>query len=275
MNLETCMNRGQVMNSVFIRTLHDKRWFILGWFIGFSVLAALMVAFYPSMHQEGTIDQLVATMPEAFKGLVGNLSDLAQFDTYLASQLFDIRVSLLAGIMAIVLALGLSVGEEEKGQLRTLLSLPISRVSLLFQKWLAMTTIIFVTLLGIVAAVYVLQGTVDASIAFDTMAKLFFMTWLVLVSIATVAFAAAMATGKRSVAMLVGVLVMAGSFIISTFGLSVDWLANYEWLSLFHYFPASEVARQGIEAKNVVVLGSVTAVSLVVALITFRQRDVN
>lgn len=263
------------MNSVFVKTLRDKRWFIGGWFIGFSVLAALMVAFYPSMHQEGTIDQLVATMPEAFKGLVGNLADLGQFDTYLASQLFDIRVSLLAGIMAIVLALSVTVGEEEKGQLRTLLSLPISRVSLLLQKWLAMVTIIFITLLGIVVTVYVLQGTVDASIAFGTMARLFFMTWLVLTAIATVAFAAALITGKRAVAMLVGVLVMAGSFIISTFGLSVDWLADYEWLSLFHYFPASEVVRDGIASNNVIVLGSVTAVSLIAALAAFRRRDVN
>lgn len=263
------------MNSVYVKTLRDKRWFIFGWFIGFSLLAALMVAFYPSMRQEGTIDQLVNTMPEAFRGLVGNLADLSSFDTYLASQLFDIRVSLLAGIMAIVLALSLSVGEEEKGQLRTLLSLPVSRVSLLLQKWAAMVTIIFATLLGIVVAVYVLQGTVDASIALSVMAKLFFMTWLVLTAVATVAFAAAMITGKRAVAMLVGVFVMAGSFIISTFGLSVDWLASYEWLSLFHYFPASDVVRDGIAAKNVVVLGGVTFASLIAALVAFRHRDVN
>lgn len=263
------------MNSVYIKTLRDKRAFIIGWFIGFSALAALMVAFYPSMHQEGTIDQLVATMPDAFKGLVGNLADLQQFDTYLASQLFDIRVSLLAGIMAIVLALGLTVGEEEKGQLRTVLSLPISRVSLLLQKWLAMASIMFITLLGLVVAVYALQATVDASIALATMARLFFMTWLVLLTVATVAFAAAMITGKRSIAMLVGVIVMAGSFIVSTFGTSVDWLKDYEWLSLFHYFPASEVVRDGIEMNNVIVLASITITLLLVALLTFRYRDVN
>lgn len=263
------------MHSVFMKTLRDKRGFMIGWFVGFAALSALMVAFYPSMHQEGTIDQLVNTMPDAFKGLVGNLADLQQFDTYLASQLFDIRVSLLAGIMAIVLALGLSVAEEEKGQLRTLLALPVSRMSLLLQKWLAMAAIIFVTLLGLVVSIYALQATVDASIAFDVMVRLFVMTWLVLTAVATVAFAAAMATGKRSVAMLVGVLVMAGSFIISTFGLSVDWLSNYEWLSLFHYFPASEVVREGIEAGNVIVLAGVTLISLIVALIAFRGRDLN
>lgn len=263
------------MNSVFIKTLRDKRWFILGWFIGFAFLAMLLVVFYPSMRQEGAMDQLMATMPEALKGVIGDIVDLTRFDTYLATQLFDIRASLIAGIMAIILALGISVAEEEKGQMRTLLSLPIGRTTLLLQKWLAMAVILFATLFGIVITVFALQGTVDASIGIDVLGRLFLMTWLVMLTIATITFAVAMATGKRALAMLVGIIVMAGSFIVSTFGMSVDWLADVEWLSLFHYFPASEVARSGVELQNVLVLGGVTLVALVVAYIWFRRRDVN
>lgn len=263
------------MNSVFAKTLQAKRGFIIGWFIGFSVLSALMVAFYPSMHQDGTIDQLVSTMPAAFKGLIGNLADLKQFDTYLAAQLFDIRLSLLGGIMVTILALGITVGEEEKGQLRTLLGMPISRTKLLLQKWFAMVAIIFVTLLGIVIATYALQATVNASMPLAVMRDLFLMTWLVLGTIATVTFAVAMATGKRAIAMLIGIVVMAGSFIVSTFGLSVDWLKDYEWLSVFHYFPASDVARSGIDSNNVIVLASIALITLLVALVAFNRRDVN
>lgn len=263
------------MNSVFMKTLRDKRWFMLGWFIGFAFLAMLLVVFYPSMRQEGAMDQLMTTMPEALKGMMGNLADLTRFDTYLASQLFDIRASLLAGVMAIVLALGLSANEEEKGQMRTLLALPIGRTSLLLQKWLAMAVILFVTLSGIAITVLALQATVDANIGIDVLMRLFFMTWLVMLAIATVTFAMAMATGKRAFAMLVGIVVMAGSFIVSTFGMSVDWLANGEWLSLFHYFPAAEVARSGIELKNVAVLSGIILVMLIAAYLLFRKRDVN
>lgn len=258
-----------------MKTLRDKRWFMLGWFVGFAFLAMLLVVFYPSMRQEGAMDQLMATMPEALKGVMGNLADLTRFDTYLASQLFDIRASLLAGVMAIILALGLSATEEERGQMRTLLALPIGRTSLLLQKWLAMAVILFVTLSGIVITVLALQATVDASIGIDVLMRLFFMTWLVMLAIATVTFAIAMATGKRAFAMLVGIVVMAGSFIVSTFGMSVDWLADREWLSLFHYFPAAEVARNGIELKNVAVLSGVVLVMLIAAYLLFRRRDVS
>lgn len=98
--------------------------------IGFAALAALMVTFYPAMHQDGSLDQLVKTMPPAFQGLVGDLSNLQQFSTYLASQLFDIRVTIIGSVMVIILALGLTAAEEEAGQTRTLLSLPISRTKL-------------------------------------------------------------------------------------------------------------------------------------------------
>lgn len=248
---------------------------MLGWFLGFAVLSAIMVVFFPSMSQAGTLDQMMATMPEELKGTLGNLADLTQFDTYLASQLFDIRASILAGVMVIILALGITVSEEEKGQLRTLLALPIGRTSLLLQKWAAMAVIVAVTLLGLVLPILLLQSAVDASIALSTMAKLYVMTWLALMAIASVTFAAAIATGKRTIALLVGIVIMVGSFVISTFGASVDWLQNVDWLSLFHYFPAAEVVRSGIELKNVAVLGGVTVVPLVVAFLAFRTRDVN
>lgn len=177
---------------------------MLGWFLGFAVLSAIMIVFFPSMSQAGTLDQMMATMPEELKGTIGNLADLTQFDTYLASQLFDIRASILAGVMVIILALSVSASEEEKGQLRTLLALPIGRTSLLFQKWAAMAVIVAVTLLGLVIPVFVLQSAVDASIALGTMAQLYAMTWLALMAIASITYAAAMASGKRTIALLIG-----------------------------------------------------------------------
>lgn len=33
------------MNSVLLKTLYDRRWFMLGWTLGFVGFAALMVSF--------------------------------------------------------------------------------------------------------------------------------------------------------------------------------------------------------------------------------------
>ncbi len=264
-----------MIRSIYGKTLYDKRFFILGWTIGLAAIAALLVSFYPAMHQDDALGGLVQNMPAAFKGLIGSLADLSRFDTYIASQLFDIRLPLIAGIMAIILGIGLSVADEEKGELRTILSLPIGRTKLLIERWLAMVTILAVTLLGLLAGVYGVVPFIDgATIDMEIMARLVAMTGLMMVAFGTIPFAIGMISGKRAAAMAASVLVIIGSFLLSTFGQAVDWLGNYEKLSLLHYFPAVDIVKDGIDGKDAVVLGGITLVLLVVAIVVFRRRDV-
>jgi len=263
-----------MMRSIYFKTLYDKRFFILGWFLGFVALAALMTSFFPAMRTTG-LDELVKNLPPAFKGLVGDLALLEHFDTYLASQLFDIRVPLIAGIMAIILGLGLSISEEESGELRTFTALPISRTSLLVQKWLAMVTIITITAAGFVVGTFAVMPFIeDASIGTDNFLRLIAMTLLIMIAYGTIPFALAFAFGRRSLATFVAIFVIIGGFIISTFAAAVDWLKDYEKFSLLHYFPATDIVTDGIAAQDVIVLGGTTLILLIVAIILFRRRDI-
>jgi ABC-2 type transport system permease protein len=265
-----------MMRSMYLKTLYDKRFFVLGWTLGFAAIAALLASFYPAMHQDGAIDSLLKNMPPAFKGLIGNLGDLSQFDTYIASQLFDIRVPLIAGIMAIILGLGLSVSDEEKGELRTVLSLPLSRTKLFIQKWSAMVSIMAVIVAGMVAGIYAVLPfiTISAEISAENVVRLAGMTLLVMVTFGTIPFAIGFATGKRAVAAGMSIITIIGSFILSTFGQAVEWLADYEKLSLLHYFPAVDIVKNGIDYVDVIVFVVVTILFGVIALLAFRRRDI-
>lgn len=263
-----------MMRSIYLKTLYDKRSFIVGWTIGFTALAALMTSFFPAMRTTG-LDELVKNLPPAFKGLIGDLSLLQNFDTYLASQLFDIRVPLIAGIMAIILGLGLSVAEEESGELRTLTALKIGRVSLLIQKWLAMVTIIAVTAIGFLAGTYLVIPLIDdASIGLDELLRLIAMTLLVMVTYGTIPFAVGLASGRRAAATFVAIFVIIGGFILASFGQAVDWLADYEKFSLLYYFPANDIVKGNIALGDVAVLGGITITLLIIAIIAFRRRDI-
>jgi len=265
-----------MMHSVFTKTLYEKRWFIVGWTFGFTALAALMASFYPAMHQDGAIDALVQNMPKAFEGLIGDLANLRDFPAYMASQLFDIRLPLIAGIMAIILGQGLSTAEEESGELRTITSLPISRTRVLIEKWLAMCTITLITTIGLVVGTYaVLPFLDDANLQIGSFMRLVAFTWLLMVTYGTITFAAGMVLGKKSVATFVGTFVIIGSFILTTFGQVVDWLADWEKLSLLYYFPAVDVMKNGVDWTNVLVLGIISIVCLSAAIIVFRRRDIS
>lgn len=263
-----------MMKNIYTRTLHDKRWFALGWMISFFALSALMVAFFPSMKQQGSLDQFVMSLPPAFQGFVGDLANLKSFAPYLASQLFDIRMQIIGGIMAVVLAISLTAGEESTGQFRSILSLPVSRVKLLLHKWLAMITIIG----GIIAAsalgVFVTQFTIGESIQLDVLLRLEIMSWLLLVALASIPFAVGIGSGNKALATLIGTLTVAASFIVTTFAQGVDWLKDYEAWSIFYYFPAVSVVKDGIDLRDVVTLCLIMLVPLVIAWFLFRRRDI-
>ncbi len=261
--------------SVFSKTLYDRRWFVLGWTIAFAALTALLVSFYPAMQVSG-LDELVRNMPPAFKGLIGDLGLLSSFDTYIASQLFDIRLPLIGGIMAIILGLGLSSSEEETGELRTIAALPISRTKIVLEKWLAIVVVTLAMVLAIVAGMYVTMPFVDgATMPLQELGWLLLTSWLLMITFGTIPFAAGMMAGKRAVAMAVGVLVVIGSFILSTFGQAVDWLADYEQLSLLSYFPATDIVQDGINWPDMLLLGSLTSILLIAAILVFRRRDIS
>ncbi|MEO5690685.1 MAG: ABC transporter permease subunit [Candidatus Saccharimonadales bacterium] len=263
-----------MMRSLYLKTLYDKRWFCLGWFIGFGFLAFLMSIFYPAMNQEGALDALVTQMPPALQGMVGDLANLREFSTYLASQLFDIRVGILGGVMVIILGLGLTVAEEEKGELRTLAALPISRSRIVLHKFLAMISIIAITLLGMIPGIMLGQFLIDETLPLDVLARLLAMNWLLLLALGSIVFATGLATGKRSLTMTISIIVVAGGFILSTFSQAVEWLQPFEVISLLHYFPSVEIAKTSIAISDSFVLAAVTLVAYAIAVVFLRIRDI-
>lgn len=261
------------MFNLVMKTLRDKRFFILGWSLGLLFLGFAMTTFFPSFSG-GQIDGLLETLPPALQGLVGNLQDWRELPGYLGSQIFDIRLPIFVSILSILLAVSLTVGEEDKGQLRTLIALPISRRKIVFAKWLAMMTICFVAALATVIGVEIGLLVINESVDQMVLVRLGLFTWLLVASLATIIFAIGLSTGKRALTTAVAIILTIGSFLLSTFAQAVDWLEKYEPLSFFHYFPAVDIANGTVEWGNVAFYAVCLIVALLATLIFFPRRDV-
>lgn len=262
------------MNNVFTKTLFDKRGFIIGWTLGFMFISYLMMIFYPAF-QNNALDELAKNMPPALKGLLGDLALLKDINTYMGSELFEIRIPMLTSIMAIVLGLSLSVAEEEKGQLRTLATLPISRTSIFIQKYAAIVVILCCISVGIIIGVYLGSLQIDLYPELENVLKLAAMTWLLMITITSIVFCFGIGLGRRAIAMGFGTVIAVGSFLLTMFSKSVDWLQEYEKVSLLHYFPAVDIVQNGIKLDDVIVFVGTISIFLIISLLFFRQRDIN
>jgi ABC-2 type transport system permease protein len=264
------------MFNLFRKTLYDKRAFIIGWAIGMAFFAFVMMIFFPAFKDSG-LEQLLVNLPpelKSLKGLIGDIGALSTPSGYLAGQFFDIRMPMFLSVFSVILAIGLSVKDEEAGYIRTLLALPLSRTRLLFGKLFAIVVIclsaVIASAIGLILGAVVVNVSLDMTVLFN----LSLVTLILLVCMTTLSYCIGIATGKRAVTMLAGVLISTASFLLTTFAKSVDWLQPFEKFSLFHYFPAADIVKNGISIIDVSVYAAITVVAIVAALIMFRSRDV-
>jgi len=261
------------MFNVLAKTLRDKRFFILGWSFGLAFLGFAMVSFFPSFGGD-QITGFLEAMPAALQGMIGDMQDWKDLPSYIGSQIFDIRLSIIITIMAIILAIGLTVGEEDKRQLQTLTALPISRTKIAFAKWLAVVLIsgfaVLATALGAEVGLLVINESLDQMV----LVRLVLSTWLMVSALVTVILALGLATGKRAITTVAALIITVGSFLLTTFSQSVDWLEKFSPASFFHYFPAAEIARGTVRWEDAVVYAGLIVLSLVVTFIVFPRRDI-
>jgi ABC-type transport system involved in multi-copper enzyme maturation permease subunit len=261
-----------MMRSVFLRTLFDKRWFMIGWSAAIGGMAILMVAMFPSLSK-GMAD-IAASMPPQLRGLVGDIASFTQLDSFITSQLYDIRIPLFLMIMATVLAIGQSVSLEEKGVLRTVLSGKTSRASWFMHTWFA-AVILFAVALAVTTGMTLLAVKgINDSIDIYVLLKLALMSLSFAVTVFTIVFAVGVATGSRTITLAVGVGMIVTSFILQA-GKAVDWLEPFQTVSMLNYYDASDLLRSGLNYTHQMILMSLLLIFLLVGLLFFRRRDVS
>lgn len=261
------------MNNLIKKIIWDKRFFILGWVLGLILLSYSVAIVFP-VFNDSALDELTKEIPAAMQGFVGELDNLKQIDTYLATQVYAVNLPIFLSVLAILLAAGLTVSEEEKGRLRTLIALPLSRRKIIFGSWLAIVLVGLTASIATTLGVYIGVWQINESLGTNAMIGLTLMTWLLTVAIATVIFAVGLASGSRAATLVIGVVVIAGSYLLTTFAQGVEWLQRYDWLSILHYFPATDIVKGTMDISNVLVYSGLIIVSLVVTLLIFPHRDI-
>lgn len=263
-----------MMHSLVTRTLYEKRWFIAGWSLVFAVMTTLVLMFYPSFSQGPAIDELIKTMPPQLRGLIGDSAQYKSIEGFITTQIYDIRMPLLIMIMGLVLSTGLTIREEENGELRTLSAVAIGRTRLLLDKWIAGSLIVIVLNLVAALGTYVGVLSLGENMPHELIWRLMAQSCLFGIVAFTIPFSIGIATGRRAPTMFIGLLVTIGSFLLTTFAKAVDWLKDWEVISLVHYYDTATLRDGHFNQGDVWILATIALVMLIVAILSFRRRDI-
>src|ERR1700675_2696400 len=143
------------MAGLLTKTLRDQKRPVIGWGTGLAAMAAMYVSFYPTIRNSAaSLDKYLQSLPDAVKQLLGDQA-FSSPAGYLRSEVFSILGPILFLVFVIGSGARAIAGEEEAGTLDLLLSTPISRRQVVFDKAVALlaasaglTLILCVTILA-------------------------------------------------------------------------------------------------------------------------------
>lgn len=262
-----------MFNSIYLKTLYNLRWQMLGWGAAVGFVAFITMAAYNSFDQEG-IDNIVNSVPDSLKALVGSVDDFKTIPGYIGQQIFGPNGYILAIAGAILIALSVSANEEDDKRLQTLITMPVTRSSIFCQKWLAVLTGMLVLTAALVASTYLGLLVAGHSADFARMMQSALAFFLMNGAFATIAFSVAMFIGKKGVSIAIAAGYTALSFVITSLAASVDSLKQVDKFSVLHYYNNPQIMSSGLNSSHLIILASIIVIVATISWIRFRQRSI-
>ena len=264
-----------MLGNVFLKSLRDQFLATVWWGLGLGLLAAVMIAFYPSIRGNDDFNTLLESYPENLMALFGmtELTDITSAAGFLNAELFGLMAPLIFVIHGIVAGSGAIAGEEGRGTLEILLTEPISRGRLVVQKFAAMITVS--AALAVVLWIVLFTGAlaIDMDVSAVGLAAITFSVMLLGVAFGALAFAAGCFTGSRSTSAAMVAAVAVATYLMNAAGGIVSYMQAAKWLSPFFYYNDSDPLVNGLSPVHTAVLLSAAAVLFGAAYFGMGRRD--
>ncbi len=264
-----------LLGSVGLKALRDLRRSLVAWSVGLAAYVAMLASVWPTIRDNRELKRLIESYPEALKsffGFGGGL-DFGTAAGYMGGELFSFMAPLLLTIATIGAGARAVAGEEERGTLDLVLSLPLSRQRFLAEKLGALVAEAALLGAALWLSLWLAALAVSMDIAAGKLAATVLVTVLFAVLFGTVALLVGTATGSRSLAVGVAAGLAGASYLVSSLAAIVQALEPARAVSPFYWYSAGDPLRRGLDALHPSLLVATTAAAAALALLVFARRD--
>jgi ABC-2 type transport system permease protein len=262
-----------VQVELAIAAIRRKRVNLIVWASITAALVALIVAFYPSIKGDESLDKTFADFPDAVKALFGTKSLISPVG-YLTGRLF--ALFLPGTLIGFTIGRGSAAiaGEEEQHTLNLTLAYPVARRSAVVQRLagmlaelLALTVVAWLTLIALSG-----PSGLDISVWLETAAIIEAAVLAATFGVAALAIGAW--TGKRSLATGIAAGVAVAGYLIDSLSKVVDVLEPLRPLTIWRWYDGHQPLTDGIDPVGMSVLILLSVILVVAAIVLFERRDV-
>jgi ABC-2 type transport system permease protein len=245
----------------------------MAWYTaGMGVYALLIVAMYPTVASDTTLESLTSSNPKVM-ALLGVAGSLTSPVGWVSGNLYANFLPLIMLLLTVGYGASSLAGQSEDGTLGLVATLPVSRQTLVLQK--AFALVVVAVPLAVVSAACVLLGRhYQLDLAVGPLLSTTAAVLLLGVDFGLVALLLGVASGSRGLAIGVASALAAASYLVGSLAPVVGWAHSLRWTSLFHWAVGSDQLTTGPSTASWVVLVAVAAALLGCAVALVNRLDI-
>ena len=266
------------MPEVLLKTLRDLRRGFGWWALGLVALVTMQVSVYPTVRDDPGLSSFTENYPEVLKelfGFGGAGFDYASPAGYLGIEMFSAIVPLLLIIAAVATGAGAIAGEEDRGTLDLLMSLPLTRRRVTAEKLGAMALEVVGLGLVLLVALWIGARVIDMEVSFAHLAAATLGAVLLAMGFGAIALFLGAATGSRGAAVGVSAALAVAAYLVNSLAALVPQLETAQRFSPFYHYSSPDPLRSGFSGGHLAALVVVIVVASVAALVAVNRRDLH
>jgi ABC-2 type transport system permease protein len=262
-----------MLRNVFTKTLWDQRRSLLAWAIGITAVGLGYAAFYPAMRSPEFEEAMAAFPPEIMDAM--GFADITTPAGYVGSTTFGLLGPALILVFAAALGGSAIAGDEEPGRLDLILAHPVSRWSVLVQRFTAMVVSMLVVCAILAVGLIAISGPAELTdIGVANIVSASIHLALLGIVFGALAIGISAATGRRS--LVYGAVATVGvvAFLGNNLAPAIDALAWLRDISPFHYYSGGLPLRNGFQPADAAILAAASGVLVALGGLVFDRRDI-
>ena len=265
------------MNSIFrfkiaIQTMkeHFKTTIILT--LLFAFMAAVYAGMFPQF-EDALIEMLSTGFGDSFNFLP-HADQMATYVGFLTLELYQIFWLLILAIMIGFIAASSITKEIESKTIDLLMSNPISRKQIVFEKFIGLIPMFLIINFCMMLTLMGTTIAIDQPLDFGNLAMVHLVSIPYFLAIISIGILVSVFFDEKMKASIVMIAIPFAMFFINSVSLMTPNLEFLRSFTIFHYFDTFDVLKFGnIDVVGVFVFISIITVCLVVSLIYFEHKD--
>lgn len=249
----------------------------IGISVAFALMAMMFVGVTPlittNLAASAQFKQVMSELPQPFIEAFG-LRSMTSLEGLLAGEFYTLMWSVFFGLYLAYSAAGSIRGDIDADRMDVLLSNPVSRITVLLEKFLSLLVPIIVASIVTPAAIYIGTQFIEPSIAIEKLVMVHMLSIPYLLCCGAIGLVLSVIIDDTDTAQNAALGVLFGLYLFQSFipMTDFDWLAN---IAPMTYFDANAILLDGTyDFTSAGILLAATVVLVAVSHLRFTRMDI-